>query len=316
MNLDETCVSFAPEMRSGLIVVRSAHLARTLVRKQDTRTNLTYIAVICDDPDAQRLMPHVIIGNESKITLQNLHVLRSMGAANVHVWRNEKSSWNNSSLMQRILRVISDALSHRADIQPVLILDVAPCRITNAVMLKAKALGIWLVYVPAQITHLVQPLDTHAFASFKAWLRRQYADLRGRSPQGIVPRLLWLKVLQSAKAKFFDAKEWGASFADTGARLPVEGITRALQKYVPCSAVRKALAAEPDVGTLSPFWPKNRRMVYAQAALFASEVPASRVSHAPAPAAKRPLPAPAMSIALSSRSNKRACRQFPSRSTL
>jgi hypothetical protein len=172
MNLDETCVSFAPEMRSGLIVVRSAHLARTLVRKQDTRTNLTYTAVICDDPDAQRLMPHFIIGNESQITSQSLQVLRSTGAANVHVWRSEESSWNTSSLMQRMLQVIGDALSHRADIQPVLILDVAPSHITNAVMRKAQALGIWLVYVPAQITHLVQPLDTHAFANFKAWLRR------------------------------------------------------------------------------------------------------------------------------------------------
>jgi hypothetical protein len=48
----------------------------------------------------------------------------------------------------------------------------------------------------------LQPLDTHAFFGFKSWLRRQYAELRGKSPNGMVCRLGWLKVMQSAKEGF------------------------------------------------------------------------------------------------------------------
>ena len=228
LNLDETSVSFAPEMQAGLIVTRSAHRARTLVKTQDTRKNLTYVAIICDDVNIQPHVPHFIIGDEKKMTQQQANRLRMTPAPNVHIFRNvsrnsdlepgrRASAWNNHALMKKILQTISDCLSHRDDVQPVLVLDVAECHIHKEVMQKAKALGIWLVFVPASITSLVQPLDTHAFWSFKAWLRRQYASLRGKSPQGIVEELSWLRVLQSAKAEFFDKKSWSQSFKATGA---------------------------------------------------------------------------------------------------
>ena len=86
--------------------------------------------------------------------------LMNSSRPHVHVWRNGEKAWNNNILTHRILQVISNAVSHRADLQPVLILDVAPCHIHEAVMRKARSLGIWLVYVPAQVTSLVQPLDT------------------------------------------------------------------------------------------------------------------------------------------------------------
>ncbi len=317
LNLDETSVSFAPEMRSGLIVARSAHKARSLVKKQDTRTNLTYVAVVRDDRAMQEHMPHFVIGCESKITLQQLRELHAASQTNVNVWRNEKSAWNNNVLMQRILKEISIACSHRADLQPVLIIDVAPCHIHKNVMQKAKALGIWLVFVPANITSLVQPLDTHGFASFKAWLRRQYSDLRSKSVDGLVDRLSWLQVLQSAKLLFFDKQSWTKSFQDTGARLPCLRLTRALQKYVGLHAARDAFAQEPDVQTLSLVWPRRRPMVYAHAALFGTQEP-HMPDHAASwsPAVKRAPSLPAMSIALASRSNKRACRQFPCRTTV
>ena len=74
---------------------------------------------------------------------------------------------------------------------------------------ESEALGIWLVFVPSKITSLVQPLDTHGFAGFKAWLRKQYALLRSKSHEGLVSRLEWLRVLQSAKAQFFRYQAMG-----------------------------------------------------------------------------------------------------------
>jgi len=310
MNLDETSISCAPETRQGLIVVQSSRQARAVVRTQDSRTNFTYVAVICPDPALQETMPHFIIGCKRKVTEAQTQELMNSAQPHVHVWRNGEKAWNNNILMQRILRVISDAVSHRADLQPVLILDVAPCHIHEAVMRKAKSLGIWLVYVPAQVTSLVQPLDTHAFASFKAWLRQEYMKLRGKSVDGLVDRLPWLRVLQRARASFFNQRIWTDSFRDTGARVPVSRLTRALQRFCEPAMARTARAEQPDVNTLSLVWPRNRKMVFASAALFQ---PMVRQVPGHAPAAKRPLPPPGVSIALASRAHKRACRQFPSR---
>jgi hypothetical protein len=143
--MDETSVSFAPELRSGLIVKRSSHQAKSLVAKQDTRTNLTYVATICDDESLQERMPQFIIGDNARIRDKDMASLREPPKNNVHIWRNEKSAWNNHTLMQKMLQVLSDSLSHRPDLQPVLILDVASCHIHRNVFQKARALGIWLV---------------------------------------------------------------------------------------------------------------------------------------------------------------------------
>jgi hypothetical protein len=281
--------------------------------KQDTRRNLTYVATICEDESLQAGMPHFIIGDKVRIRDMDMVGLQESPQSNVHVWCNEKSAWNNHTLMRRMLKVLSDTVSDRPDLQLVLILDVAPCHTHKRVFQKARELGIWLVFVPAKLTCLLQPLDTHGFFSFKAWLRRQYAALRGKSEDGMVARLDWLKVLQTAKEACVDRKSWTQAFTDTGAHLPLVRLTKSLRKYAAPEDAKTATAAAPNQQDLSHVWPNRRRMNFAVEALFATSTSASSSSSAPViRAAKRSQPAPAVSIALSSRSNKRACQQHPS----
>jgi len=302
-------------MQAGLVVTRSERTARASVKKQDARTNLTYVALVCDDDSMQEHMPHIIITSQSKTTNAQLRALNASFRPNVHIWREEKSSWNNSKLMQRILVLIRKAVAGKPDIQPVLILDVAPCHITKEVMQKARSSGVWLVYVPAQVTFVLQPLDTHGFSSFKAWLRRMYEELRSASTDGVVDRLRWLQLLQAAKQSYFDQRSWTHAFHDTGARLPCASLTKELLQHVAPRVARCAVSQQPEQQTLALFWPRRRRMEYAHDALF--KVPVPSMPSTPATervaSAKRSFPVSPMSIALSSRSNKRSCRQYPVR---
>ena len=161
MNLDETNVSFAPEQNAGLVVSTSLPRAKALMKKQDSRTNLTYVAIICDDEVEQKSMPHFIIGDQKRITQQMLRALPIDAHGSSHIILNRRKAWNNHQVMQKTMKTLHDAISHRQNLQPVLILDVAECHIHKAVMQKARNLGIWLVFVPSHITFLVQPLDTH-----------------------------------------------------------------------------------------------------------------------------------------------------------
>ena len=56
VNLDETCVSMAPESDAGLILIRSEPDAKSYISKHQSRTNLTYVATVCDDPALQKHM--------------------------------------------------------------------------------------------------------------------------------------------------------------------------------------------------------------------------------------------------------------------
>ena len=315
INLDETSVSMAPDMRTGLVVTQLASSFRSKVPQQDTRTHVTYVAVVCDDTSLQQHMLHIVIGSKPKLNNHCFDKMNRLCPQGVHVIRNELKAWNNTYLMVKILGLIKKALSHRPDIQPLLLLDVAQCHIQSAVMSKAKELGIWLVFIPAQVTFLLQPLDTHGFAGFKSWLKAQFAELLGQSPDGVVCRLQWLLVLQTAKRDYFDLKSWAESFHTTGARRPCVRFTKALQKYAQPSLARDAPAQEPTAESLALVWPRRRRMLYAHAALFKDPVPRQPVEDlAVCNAAKRSLSEVDVSIALSSRSLKRACRQYPSRS--
>lgn len=317
INLDETAVSFAPDLRTGFIVSKTSHQARALVKKQLTRTNVTYVAIVCDDGDIQKHMPHFIIGDKKKISQRSLSQLRLNAPANVHIVQNETKAWNNHAVMLRILTALGNCFTDSPDLQPVLILDVAQCHIHRSVLDKAKQLGLWLVFVPALITCLVQPLDTHGFFAFKSWLRRQYRALRSQSPNGLVEPFDWLQVLQSAKASFFDARSWVKAFTDTGARQPCMRLTAALNKHFAPALATNAAAAMPTMQDLAFFWPRGRRMLFAHSSLFPKEgmCPSEpRADKRPAPRQPVPPSEPAVSIALSSRSLVRACRQFPSRS--
>ena len=138
-NLDETSVSFAPDMGQRLVVIRSERTVKAFVKKQDARTSVTYIARVCADASTQERMPHFIITSKAKATLAQPHAPHASFQSNVHVWREEKSSGNNGKLMQRILVLTHKAVANKHDVQPLLILDVAPCHITQQVMQKARS---------------------------------------------------------------------------------------------------------------------------------------------------------------------------------
>ena len=126
-------------MGQGLVVIRSERTAKAFVKKQDARTSVTYVALVSDDDSMQERMPHFIITSKAKTTLAQMHALHASFQSNVHIWREGKSSWKNSKLMQRILVFIHKAVANKHDVQPVLILDVAPCHITQQVMQKARS---------------------------------------------------------------------------------------------------------------------------------------------------------------------------------
>ena len=57
--------------------------------------------------------------------------------------------------MIQVLELLADALKEYPAFQPVLLLDTATCHIGDKVAEKAAALNIWLVPVPAGVTHLL-----------------------------------------------------------------------------------------------------------------------------------------------------------------
>lgn len=210
LNLDETSVPYAFGSRRGNVVPHAA--ASGKVKRSETRGAVTHVGIITHDPTVQARLPQYIIGNHYKFTLPFMAAANLSKPANVVLVR-QKSAWNTLGVMKRVLVSLNEALQHFPHYQPILVMDTASCH-TNAKLVRAAGeLGIWIAFIPAKLTFLLQPLDTHAFAGYKACLKKLFWEARGK---GELTSLAWIKLLFHMCTKFLCGKQWWHAFERTG----------------------------------------------------------------------------------------------------
>jgi len=164
----------------------------------------------------QVLLPQVVVGNEATLPAAKMASLRAACPANVRLLR-QKSAWNNKFLCAVIIRILALALRpHRDRFQPVLILDACRLHFAEVVVNACNACGIWLVFVPAKATWLLQPLDTDAFLPFKSYLRKAYQKARIESGQADLDIGHFLGCLFEAIQRVLEAGLWAGVFDKVG----------------------------------------------------------------------------------------------------
>ena len=73
--------------------------------------------------------------------------------------------WNNAAEHAIIIRLLSLILAPVLDtLQPVLMFDAVRLHLADDVMTEMAVASLWYLVIPARLTWLLQPLDTHGFA--------------------------------------------------------------------------------------------------------------------------------------------------------
>ena len=239
LNLDETSVSYTFHQAKGLYHRRLKRQGRahTQIRKSELRGAVTHVAVICERSEVQPRLPQVIIGNKHRFTVRLMASVRASTPANVHLFR-RKSSWNNTLCMCEILDLLSNALKEFPWFQPILLLDTASCHISDVVAAKASALNIWLVPVPAGLTHLLQPLDVYTFSGYKEFLRQQYR--KARADKGMVSLEMWLQLLFDVCTTYLNGRKWSPAFSQVGLGARTSVLSTELQSFFPAGKPNQA----------------------------------------------------------------------------
>ena len=149
LNLDETSIGFAPQRPSGLVVAKEARKrnfledaeAAVAISKQDLRGSFSLLCVIASDDWAQSQLPHLLVGNKSKLTRRFMSEIAEMPPSKLQVIRQD-SAWLNLANMEQVLRLLKAALSpFMEEWQPLLLLDVAPAHLGQGFMALAATLG-------------------------------------------------------------------------------------------------------------------------------------------------------------------------------
>lgn len=221
INMDETSVAFHFGRQRGFVVRKRSLPPGKAHKKEhvtigDAKMNMSFLAFMTHDADIQQKLPQIFISNKHQIPAKSLGHITPHLPANVYLWR-EDSAWNCHATMRKTMCCLAKHLEdYAATHQIILVLDVARSHYHSSIFTLATRKGIRLLYVPAKLTWLLQPADTHAFSRLKQRLRKAWLSLCVDSSTGQVDRAQWLRQIFSVAHKLFTEVQWTSAFESNG----------------------------------------------------------------------------------------------------
>lgn len=262
LNLDETSIPQATMKATGYFQVPGQKQIRPRRRLEASlrKGMATHVAIIADDTSVQAALPQIFMVNRrlfKKKDIVDLPVPR------VQIQRGF-SAWNSHEKMVDILYEIGDVMLKFPQKQPILLLDCAPCHTQWEVIAAANANGIWLLYIPARMTSILQPLDVCAFGSYKSQLSRAFLS---QEVDAGLPRSRWSLVLARLVKEYWRGNKWRAAFERVGVHelRRADSMTRQLRKLKPTRIVTDDPPTEED---LLRILPRGHRSLWASVFLL------------------------------------------------
>lgn len=219
ISMDETRLSYSFHGALGNIVKpkywpnrRSPPVAR--VTPADTKGAVSYVAFLTPHADLQRRLPQVVLGRKSRFSFRTVQGVGRIPST-VKLIVAEKG-WNNAKATLQILTLLHEALVDLPHLQAVFILDCHRCHLSMTVLEYARRLGLWVLFVPAGLTRLLQPLDFYAFHKFKSFVRSEFRQIL--MDKGDVTVLDWFKIVFQALTEFMTSQDWAPAFDFLGLR--------------------------------------------------------------------------------------------------
>lgn len=186
------------------------------VSSGEAKCCVSFLAFLTHDSTIQPKLPQVVLSNQKAITVGMLHTLQAQKTDSIRIWR-EKSGWTNHQVFRRLMTLLMQCLSgYSATHQVILVVDAARSHFHSTIFAHANRLGLRLVYVPAKLTWLLQPADTHLFSRLKAKLRRKWLELRVDSDDGKVSPTQWLLAVFEVAQTILCGIKWLPAFRAVG----------------------------------------------------------------------------------------------------
>ena len=264
-------VSQSPKQKRARQIGVHVHPAS---RKQQ-RACITHVAFICDNAEIQTRLPHVFIGNQNVLTAKTVRRLQSQTLnSNVFLWR-RKSAWVNDLVLIEILELLRKALEpFQARYQAILLWDALKSHLSPRVLRAAARAALWTIIVPAKLTWLLQPADTHCFAKYKAFLRKRYLEMSSDTSTGTVSLEEILLSMNAAVRLVFQKTRWAESFTQNGFGDGQQRVRRAILEHLQWSHCPTTPKVLPSLSGFVAVWPQ--RLNVPIDALFAAFLPQAR----------------------------------------
>ena len=124
---------------------------------------------------------------------------------------------DKNKVFAAIVTRIGQALkAHAPDRQAILLMDAHSCHFSEEALSAACAQHIWPCIIPASMTGVLQPLDTHVFARFKMFLRTRLHQLMLSGANKDLAAEEVLEAVMHAMKGVLQKNEWASVFENSG----------------------------------------------------------------------------------------------------
>ena len=250
------------------------------VSRQKLRGCFTHIAMICDDASLQPRLPQIFLGNEHIFTKRIVDATQPGLAKNILLWR-RKSVWVNKRTMVEVVQALAAALGPELAARRVMfLLDSCSVHMGRGFLRACTARGILVHYVPAKLTWLLQPLDTHAFSKFKVVIGCAYRHEIMKHGQCELAAML--RIVAGAVRKVLQGVRWSYAFDTNGFGKGQTEVRQAILDVLDRESAVGASSQLPTYAQFTSIFPRRAALPLADLLSFhrqrervAAEVPVS-----------------------------------------
>lgn len=182
VNMDETMLTSVKSFKVG--VRQHTQAAGDMQPRPRERGLLrtSLMAAVASDDIVQAVLPQVRLPRARPGAGPSRAVVQAYSAARAPLLTlHGTGGWVTSAVMKWYMGRLARAVrSVRPDHRVVLVLDCCPAHLASETIKAAAVHNIDLMFIPARLTWLLQPLDTHVFAVLKRTMRQADFDTKVR----------------------------------------------------------------------------------------------------------------------------------------
>jgi hypothetical protein len=187
-----------------------------------------------------------------------VHILAEL-PPNVHLVQ-RKSAWNNTETMVSIIRLIGRTLRSIAPYAHVVLsMDAARIHLNAVVFQECFRWHLRVVVIPALLTAVLQPLDTHAFAALKRALRDAYQRALGANGGRTLSPREWVNLVAHCSWNFFRGRPWAASFENNGFGSQQQRLSRRVLDGLELASPPEVGSERPSAAVIARLFPRGSR---------------------------------------------------------
>ncbi len=219
INMDETRLSNIRDWAVGIVrPVEENPREAPQCRRRTVLPRTSLIAAVCNDPSLQPGLPQIRLprGRAGAVP-------RAVTSAMYAHARHPQEAWHGTDgnmtvvVMKMWLSKIKAAIhAWKSNARIVIVFDVCRQHVHTDVLRYARRLGLEILLIPAKLTWLLQPLDTHCFAQLKRVIRDLTLERSMRSSTGWCSRRETIQCHGEAIRQVLCLSKWTHACRSTG----------------------------------------------------------------------------------------------------